>query len=178
MGNRGHFIPISHIGAEKTLHFSWVLEGGGTPIRLPWSMGMVWVRLMESGSNWPLKKRRTSWAAENSRRDVERYPYFRVRKARTLQIIPHTFIYCIFPSWYLKSKNAIPPRPFRTTFTSITLVAGKEWGWRYLGDPCASPFGSWSDEVVQIFHWANGTRWWFDIFFIFTPNLGEDSHFD
>ena len=22
------------------------------------------------------------------------------------------------------------------------------------------------------------TRWWFQIFFIFTPNVGEDSHFD
>ena len=25
--------------------------------------------------------------------------------------------------------------------------------------------------------WRKMTRWWFQIFFIFTPNLGEDSHF-
>ena len=24
----------------------------------------------------------------------------------------------------------------------------------------------------------SNTRWWFQIFFIFTPKIGEDSHFD
>ena len=51
-----------------------------------------------------------------------------------------------FPK-YLKSKNAILHYHFVLPLHR-SPVAGKEWGWRYLGDPCASRL---EVEVVNFF---------------------------
>ena len=38
----------------------------------------------------------------------------------------------------------------------------------------------WGVAVDEVMRWLefSKTRWWFQIFFIFTPKIGEDSQFD